>query len=45
MDINIRAGLYLDLLKRSLTNTIFESEPDIDGSARESGRCFVLRGF
>jgi hypothetical protein len=30
MDINIRAGLYLDLLKRSLTNTIFESEPDID---------------
>jgi hypothetical protein len=24
------AELYLDLLKRSLTNTIFESEPDID---------------
>jgi hypothetical protein len=23
-------GLYLDLLKRSLTNTIFENEPDID---------------
>lgn len=23
-------GLYLDLLKRSLTNTVFESEPDID---------------
>lgn len=25
------ADLYLDLLKRSLTNTIFQSEPDIDG--------------
>lgn len=24
------ADMYLDLLKRSLTNTIFESEPDID---------------
>jgi O-methyltransferase len=24
------AGLHLDLLKRSLTNTIFETEPDID---------------
>jgi hypothetical protein len=22
--------MYLDLLKRSLTNTIFETEPDID---------------
>jgi len=27
---NSAVDLYLDLLKRSLTNTIFESEPDID---------------
>jgi hypothetical protein len=30
MNGNASAGLYLDLLKRSLTNTIFETEPDID---------------
>jgi len=28
--MDIAAELYLDLLKRSLTNTIFEQEPDID---------------
>ena len=28
--MDISAVLYLDLLKRSLTNTIFNSEPDID---------------
>jgi len=28
--MNNPADLYLDLLKRSLTNTIFEKEPDID---------------
>jgi hypothetical protein len=28
--MDVAADLYLNLLKRSLTNTIFESEPDID---------------
>jgi hypothetical protein len=28
--VDIAADMYLDLLKRSLTNTIFESEPNID---------------
>lgn len=30
MNMDTSADMYLDLLKRSLTNTIFESEPDID---------------
>jgi len=30
MNMDSPADLYLDLLKRSLTNTIFEIEPDID---------------
>jgi hypothetical protein len=30
VNTDISAELYLDLLKRSLTNTIFETEPDID---------------
>ena len=30
MKIDSPANMYLDLLKRSLTNTIFEGEPDID---------------
>jgi hypothetical protein len=30
MNGNASADLYLDLLKRSLTNTVFETEPDID---------------
>src|SRR5271165_1505807 len=29
-DMDTPAALYLDLLKRSLTNTIFSDEPDID---------------
>ena len=28
--MDVAADLYLNLLKRTLTNTIFESEPDID---------------
>jgi O-methyltransferase len=31
MNMGTLADMYLDLLKRSLTNTIFNSEPDIDG--------------
>ena len=30
VNMDASADLYLDLLKRSLTNTIFENEPDID---------------
>ena len=30
MNLNTPADMYLDLLKRSLTNTIFASEPNID---------------
>ena len=30
MNMDTLADMYLDLLKRSLTNTIFETEPDID---------------
>lgn len=30
MNTDTPADMYLDLLKRSLTNTIFEAEPDID---------------
>jgi hypothetical protein len=30
VNLNNLADLYLDLLKRSLTNTIFENEPDVD---------------
>jgi hypothetical protein len=30
VNLDTLADLYLDLLKRSLTNTIFDSEPDID---------------
>jgi Macrocin-O-methyltransferase (TylF) len=33
--------LYLDLLKRSLTNTIFESEPDIDDDEFRFTRAFA----
>ena len=31
MNRDALADMYLDLLKRSLTNTIFTSEPDVDG--------------
>jgi hypothetical protein len=30
MNMDTSADMYLELLKRSLTNTIFEGEPDID---------------